>query len=145
MYEENARKLRALFSTLDSRLAADIIALGGPASMLEVKDAIDRGHFVGVLADRGLPGSKTERCRFLDQEASFALGPWQLARALNMPVVLMFGVYRGGSRYDIYFERMGEVTDPAATANAFAQRLEHYCRDAPYNWFNFYDFWVSRD
>jgi predicted LPLAT superfamily acyltransferase len=145
MYEENARKLRALFSTLDSRLAADIIALGGPASMLEVKDAIDRGHFVGVLADRGLPGSKTERCRFLDEEAPFALGPWQLARALNMPVVLMFGVYRGGSRYDIYFERMGEVTDPAATANAFAQRLEHYCRDAPYNWFNFYDFWASRD
>jgi predicted LPLAT superfamily acyltransferase len=23
----------------------------------------------------------------------------------------------------------------------YASRLEHYCRDAPYNWFNFYDFW----
>jgi predicted LPLAT superfamily acyltransferase len=23
----------------------------------------------------------------------------------------------------------------------FAERLEHYCRLAPYNWFNFYDFW----
>jgi predicted LPLAT superfamily acyltransferase len=23
----------------------------------------------------------------------------------------------------------------------YAQRLEHYCRMAPYNWFNFYDFW----
>ena len=145
MYEENAHKVRALFSALDSRLAADIIALGGPASMLDVKDAIDRGHFVGVLADRALSGGKTERCSFLKGEASFALGPWQLARALRIPVVLMFGVYRGGSRYDVYFERLGEFADPAAAASAFAQRLEHYCRAAPYNWFNFYDFWASRE
>jgi predicted LPLAT superfamily acyltransferase len=26
-------------------------------------------------------------------------------------------------------------------AARYAQRLEHYCRLAPYNWFNFYDFW----
>jgi predicted LPLAT superfamily acyltransferase len=23
----------------------------------------------------------------------------------------------------------------------YVERLEHYCRLAPYNWFNFYDFW----
>ncbi|MEO5699884.1 MAG: hypothetical protein ABIS17_07770 [Casimicrobiaceae bacterium] len=144
MYEENARKFRALFSALDPRLAADIIALGGPTSMLEVKDAIDRGHFVGVLADRWLPGSKTERCDFLGGAASFPLGPWQLAHALRIPVVLMFGIYHGGSSYDVYFERMGDCADPAAAASAFAQRLEYFCRSAPYNWFNFYDFWASR-
>ncbi len=27
------------------------------------------------------------------------------------------------------------------TMHLYAQRLEHYCRQAPYNWFNFYDFW----
>jgi predicted LPLAT superfamily acyltransferase len=25
----------------------------------------------------------------------------------------------------------------------YAARLEHHCRLAPYNWFNFYDFWSS--
>jgi predicted LPLAT superfamily acyltransferase len=24
---------------------------------------------------------------------------------------------------------------------AYVQRLESLCREAPYNWFNFYDFW----
>jgi predicted LPLAT superfamily acyltransferase len=24
----------------------------------------------------------------------------------------------------------------------YVARLEHFCRDAPYNWFNFYDFWA---
>jgi predicted LPLAT superfamily acyltransferase len=23
----------------------------------------------------------------------------------------------------------------------YVARLEHYCRAAPFNWFNFYDFW----
>ncbi len=27
----------------------------------------------------------------------------------------------------------------------YAQRLEHHARSAPYNWFNFYDFWQSDD
>jgi predicted LPLAT superfamily acyltransferase len=24
----------------------------------------------------------------------------------------------------------------------YVERLEDYCREAPYNWFNFYDFWA---
>jgi predicted LPLAT superfamily acyltransferase len=23
----------------------------------------------------------------------------------------------------------------------YVARIEHHCRNAPYNWFNFYDFW----
>jgi predicted LPLAT superfamily acyltransferase len=23
----------------------------------------------------------------------------------------------------------------------YVERLEHYCREAPHNWSNFYDFW----
>jgi len=25
--------------------------------------------------------------------------------------------------------------------HAYAGRLTHFCRVAPYNWFNFFDFW----
>ncbi|MNC91815.1 hypothetical protein D3C83_81360 [compost metagenome] len=69
---------------------------------------------------------------------------------LDCKIVLMFGVYRGGSRYDIYFERLagiqpvGRLERKRAWEDSLRQyvgRLEHYCRLAPYNWFNFYDFW----
>jgi predicted LPLAT superfamily acyltransferase len=30
-------------------------------------------------------------------------------------------------------------------AERYAQRLEHYCRLAPFNWFNFYDFWADEN
>ncbi|HEY0180577.1 MAG TPA: acyltransferase, partial [Dokdonella sp.] len=60
------------------------------------------------------------------------------------------GLYRGGNRYEIHFEafadeivlsrreRQGELR---ALAQRYAARLEHYVRDAPYNWFNWHDFW----
>jgi predicted LPLAT superfamily acyltransferase len=41
-----------------------------------------------------------------------------------------------------YVERMqrdGVIDDAIRT---YVQRLEHYCRMAPYNWFNFYDYWT---
>jgi len=59
-------------------------------------------------------------------------------------------LYRGGSRYDVHFERLadfgavGRRDRGAAIEQAlrqYAERMEHYCRLAPYNWFNFYDFW----
>ena len=65
-------------------------------------------------------------------------------------MILMFGLYRGGNRYDIYFERLVHAwpASPAERDHTLEQaqrnyvaRLEHYCRDAPYNWYNFYDFW----
>jgi predicted LPLAT superfamily acyltransferase len=67
-----------------------------------------------------------------------------------MPVMLAFGLYRGGNRYDLHFELFADrlVIERARRTEAldeilqrFADRLAHYAQLAPYNWFNFYDFW----
>ena len=65
-------------------------------------------------------------------------------------VILFFGLYQGGSRYDLHFELLTEsVSADRATRDAelrhwvgrYAARLEHHARCSPFNWFNFYDFW----
>jgi predicted LPLAT superfamily acyltransferase len=73
-----------------------------------------------------------------------------LTALVHCPVVLFFGIYRGGNRYEIYFEnfaaeinldrerRAGEIQ---SWMQRYAARLEYYARLAPYNWFNFYPFW----
>jgi len=80
----------------------------------------------------------------------FPEGPWRLAAALGVPVLLGFGLYCGGNRYEAHFElfarrvtvaRSTRSADIAAYAQRYAQRMEHYARLAPYNWFNFYDYW----
>ena len=151
MYEENARKLNAVLDAIKPDLAPQVIALGKVDSMLKVEQALARGDFVGMLGDRTIsPAKARSRARFSATPAQFPLGPIRLAAMLERPIVLMFGLYRGGNRYDIHFEKLGESgRTSGAPRNAhleqavqrYVARLEHYCRSAPYNWFNFYDFW----
>jgi hypothetical protein len=108
-----------------------------------------------MLADRGLgdSGEATVDCDFLGEPAPFPLGPWRLAAMLERPVFFMAGLYLGGNRYRIHFEPLADFTGvprgerDAAIRTAmqrYAARLTHYCRIAPYNWFNFFDFWQKR-
>lgn len=150
MYEENARKLTSVLYAINPKLSLEVIALGKPDSMLKVRAALERGGAVGMLGDRTIDGEGTMPIDFLGERASFPVGPFRIAAMLKQPVVLMFGLYRGGNRYDVHFERLVDMKriDPAQREAMIAQslrryvaRLEHYCRVAPYNWFNFYDFW----
>jgi len=147
MYEHNGRKLASVFNAINPGLSQQIISLGEPDTMLKVEAALARGEMVGMLADRTIEGDGTLPHAFLGQEAGFPAGPFRVAAILRRPVVLMFGLYRGGNRYDIHFERLeGDEAGPREARlrrmqAQYVARLEHYCRNAPYNWFNFYDFW----
>jgi len=152
MYEENARKLNSVLKAINPDLAQQVIALGKVDSMLRVEQALQRGEFIGILADRGLEnGSGNVSWDFLGQPAKFPTGPLRMAYMLKSPVLLMVGVYRGGNRYDLYFEELLNMSDSELPRNElirkaqqrYVERIEHYCHEAPYNWFNFYDFWKS--
>lgn len=153
MYEENARKLNSVLKAINPDLEQQVIGLGKVDSMLKVQQALQRGEFIGILADRGLEhGGASVTCDFLGAPAKFPSGPLRMAYMLRSPVLLMVGVYRGGNRYDLYFE---ELMDMGLTEGLprnelirqaqqrYVARIEHYCRNAPYNWFNFYDFWKT--
>jgi predicted LPLAT superfamily acyltransferase len=149
MYEENAKKIRAALAAINPRLATEVIGLGRLDSLIAVADRLQRGHFVGVLADRNVDGRNLVRFPFLGGEAAFPRGPFQVAMLLRRPVVLMVGLYRGGRSYDVIFEPLAEAAESRRDGEAwiegamrrYVERLEFYCREAPFNWFNFYDFW----
>jgi predicted LPLAT superfamily acyltransferase len=135
---------------LNPVIANTVIAPDRADTLLTVKESLDAGFFVGTLGDRVSSGDKTTKCQFLGQPAAFPVGPIVLAAMAHCPVILFFGLYRGGNRYEIYFEHFAdEITldrDHRAKEVQFwmqryAERLEHYARIAPYNWFNFYPFW----
>jgi len=151
MYEENARKIRAALTAINPRLAMDVIGLGCSDSMIAVRERLEEGQFVGMLADRSVGGEERIRYPFLGSEAAFPAGPFRIALLLQRPVVLMCGTYHGGRHYEVRFERLIDPAFPAASnregdvrqaVQRYVARLERYCREAPYNWFNFYDFWA---
>jgi predicted LPLAT superfamily acyltransferase len=150
MYEENARKLNSVLKAINPDSAQQVIGLGKVDSMLKVEQALQRGEFIGILADRGLEhGGASVTHDFLGEPAKFPTGPLRMAYMMKCPVLLMVGLYRGGNRYDLHFEELADMGDSSVPRNEliaraqrrYVERIEHYCRIAPYNWFNFFDFW----
>jgi len=165
MYPDNARLIHEALQAIAPGFQLDIIPIGRPSSTLAVRDRLDAGGLVGMLGDRVLgqhgprsgppadnPRGGMVELPFLGHSARFSDGPFRLALLLKRRLVFMVGLYRGGARYDVRFEPLADFSaapaDAAARDNllrdamqAYVRRLEGLCREAPSNWFNFYDFW----
>lgn len=133
---EDSAGLRDLLKGSGYTMPYNVIALGHPESMLRVKECLERGEVVGILADRIYGEEATQGVPFLGAPARFSLSPFRLARITGAPALMVFGLYRGGRRYEIVFEPL-VAPEPAP----YAAILERQARRSPYNWFNFYDFW----
>ncbi|HVF63689.1 MAG TPA: hypothetical protein VNE58_06825 [Casimicrobiaceae bacterium] len=148
MHEGNAGKIAAWMREASPTNAPKIIAPGDPDTMLKIRDALARNEIVAMLGDRPIGRSETLRCDFLGRPAQFPIGPLRLALALNAPTLLFFGLHRAPRDYDVYFEPLtipqGDRRSQLETlVRAYVARLEHHTRDAPLNWFNFYEFWET--
>lgn len=149
---KQTRALNELLHALNPGVAANVINAGeDPGTLaLALHEAAQAGDLIGLLADRARPGEATSSAEFLGTPAAFPTAPFVIAAMLGLPVMFCAGLYRGGNRYDLYFETFADEirmprdqrkTQLREFTQRFAARLEHYIRLAPYNWFNFYDFW----
>ena len=150
MYEQNTPMIREIIRGLNPVVADTVIEAGSPGTMLRVKECLDRGGQVGIMGDRLLKPDQATPCKFFGKLARFPAGTMWLMSVLKVPVILFFGLYRGGNRYEIHFELFAEeITidrqhrdeQVRQWTQRYVDRLEHYCRLAADNWFNFYDFW----
>jgi len=150
MYEENARKVSAMFKALNPANKAEIIALGQIEAMLRIRERLDEGVFVGMLGDRTLRGEPGLIVDFLGSPAVFPLGPMRAAAVLRREVFFITGIYKGGNRYHAVFERLADFRETRsgereaaveAAIRRYAAVLEKHCQQHPYNWFNFFAFW----
>ena len=152
---QHSRMLNAVLRRLNPGFAADIIDTGlEPSTLaLRVRDALDQGHMVGIMADRlDHPAERAASAQFLGSPARFPATPWLLAAVLQVPVIFCLGLYLPGGRYALHFEQLGDgasVSRPQRAAHVqqmverYAGLLEKYLRQQPYNWFNFYDYWAA--
>lgn len=144
------QNISRFFDGLNRTIAETVIAPDRPDTLIRARESLDAGSFLGMLGDRVFGADKTTRCDFLGAPAILPAGPILLAAMMHCPVVLFFGLYRGGNSYDIYFEHFADdivlnrehrAQEIQVWMQRYVARLEHYARMAPYNWFNFYSFW----
>ncbi|NBB93681.1 MAG: acyltransferase [Gammaproteobacteria bacterium] len=126
----------------------------GPAIVLSAGSVVEAGGMVAMLADRSRSGETAMNVSFLGRPARLPAAPLAIADTLEVPTILVFGLYEGRRRYRLVFEplpgpaqRAGSRSERRALleqrVQRYADRLGHYARRYPYNWFNFYDFWTA--
>ena len=125
-----------------------------PAVMLQLSQRLENGEWLAIAGDRvPLHGGRNVRVDFLGHPAPFPQGPWLLAGLLKCPVNLLFCLKREG-RYRVILEPFADAVQwrrsdreqvIAEWTTRYAERLGHYCLEAPQQWFNFYPFWKTDD
>jgi predicted LPLAT superfamily acyltransferase len=153
-YWEQSERVNQILKQADPDSQLNIIDLdpGSPDSMLEVKDKVDRGDFIGMLGDRKSVGSteRTSYVPFLGEPAGFPQGPYLMSYFLDCPIFLIYCLRTGSRQYEIQAEKFSDGIDLprdrreerlAEHVNRYADCLEDVCYEAPHQWFNFFDFW----
>jgi predicted LPLAT superfamily acyltransferase len=153
LHTKNAARFNRLLARINPDSQLDILQVTEltPVTAALLKERVGRGEFVAIAGDR-IPVSEDPRITrvpFLGEPAPFPIGPYVLANLLQCPVYLLFSL-RIRDGWEIHLEEFcDQVRLPrqerdaalASLTSAYAARLEDYCRQAPLQWFNFYDFW----
>ncbi len=144
---------------LNERFKMDIIPVAriGIDSMEKMQDCLARGGLVVLAGDRTSPAhpERNISASFLGKAAPFPYGSFMLAALLKVPVYFVFSLREKGSpfspKYNMFVhqaetefdcprkERKKRVQTLCAQ---FARLLERYCSAFPYQWYNFFNFWL---
>ncbi len=154
VYTRHAQKFNALMRGVSDGAEVEIMQVNelSPTTVMLFAERIKGGGYVVIAGDRTpVTGqSRVSEVEFLGGIAPFPQGPFILAGLLKCPVYFLFCV-KQQARYHVHFEKFTERLDfrerkrrPQvldSAVQAFAERLQHYCLQAPLQWFNFFPFW----
>jgi predicted LPLAT superfamily acyltransferase len=152
MYPNNAAMLHSLLSRVNHEVISNIIPLGQLDSFIQLQQRLEQGSMVALLADRAMGPATYLSVPFFGEPAPFPTGAFRMAALMRCPVYFVAGLYSGGKRYHIMSEPLADFSQIEtgqrqkaiqSAIERYAQILENQCREHPYNWFNFYDFWQS--
>ncbi len=153
MYTDRSELVTSFFASLGGGSLVRVIHLDPSSvqSAFEIKACLERGEFVGILADRVHPGGRERPVEtlFVGQRAAFPLSPFLLGVVLGAPMFLSLCTSTGDARYLAVTEPVfagGRVprADREKVARealeTWVRRFEAHCLASPMQWFNWNDF-----
>jgi len=117
--------------------------------MVEATAALQRGEVVTIMGDRYAGGPFSE-VKFLGSPVRLPAAAYSLAAATGSPVAVLLAAKTGWRQYNMKLwevfrpapsDRENRRRDMAKWAQRFANALEEYLQEYPYQWYNFFDFW----
>lgn len=161
VFSDNAQRFKQIMQEMAPQAGLNLMPVTdiGPDTAIALKEKLERGEWIAIVGDRiavnPQRGGDWRVCwsDFMGQPAPFPQGPFILASILRCPVDLIFAL-REKNTLRVNCE---PFADPLVlprgdrqralqhAIDRYAERLEHYARQSPLDWFNFYDFWHLPD
>lgn len=130
----------------------------GPEAIEKIEETVVNGGLVVFAGDRISSNEMTRKRRiqnlFLGKNAGFPYGAFLIPFLVEAPVFYMFGLrtktWTIFPKYNIFIEksavslkcskkeREGQIK---LLCSEYVSKLEKYCCEFPYQWYNFFDFW----
>ncbi|MDV4313641.1 acyltransferase [Acinetobacter indicus] len=152
VYQKHATKFNAFLKILNEHADVNLVSVDelGIETAMILQDKLDQGEWVIVAADRvPVQSDRVQSVAFLGEQALWPQGAWILASLLKAPVLAVF-CYRVDTHFEVHIHQVAEQLNwprkerlqaMQQTTRQYVQLLEQHCIRAPYQWFNFYNFW----
>lgn len=134
-----------LMKQLNPEFYENVIAYKGLETTFEIYENLKSGTSIALLADRPIGDSKTLLVDFLGDKISLPAGIFEMVKRYPFPTNFFFSRYEGGNSYYVEYIQMKPNPDDTVQmiAQTFADALALQCEKSPYNWFNFYPYWIE--
>ena len=126
----------------------------GPQTMVLLEEKIAAGGMIVFTGDRNSVDGKNLMIPFLGKEAPFPSGIFYMTALINAPVFFVCALrrkelslkpeyYMHVHKSPLSFDcsRKERHKRSSLLADSFAAFMENYCKEQPFQWYNFFDFW----
>lgn len=159
VYNQHAEQFNAFLQSINPKAGVRLISVAelGIETAMVLQQRLDAGEWIIIAVDRvPIHSTRQQAINFLGESAYFPEGAWWLAHLLQAPVVAVF-CYRAMQQQQQTFQlhihplsekfqlpRQQRQQVLQQYMSQYVRLLEQHCLNAPYQWFNFFDFWIKK-
>lgn len=152
LHTKHAQQFNAILKEVSQDSSVELLQVSevDAAMAIVLAERIGRGELIAIAADRvPVAGVSVFEMPFFNKMAPFPKGPFILSAILASPV-LAINCVQESDGYHIYFKKLYEGgAVPRSQRNQFlhdlaakyVDNLQERVSKAPFQWFNFFDFW----
>jgi len=142
IYDHHSANFAQAMSALNPQSRLNIFQVDqmDVSMILTLKERVSEGEWIFIAADRIPVGGarRTVMVDFMGRQTRLPVGPYHLAMTKEKIRLVLLPFAE-----KILLPRQERQQRLQAYAQRFAEELELHCKEVPFQWFNFYDFWAS--
>lgn len=156
VFTKHAKSFNKALKKIDPEVDVDLIQVTDLSADLAImlRERVDNGEYIVIVGDRTSTSSfgRVKYAPFLGEQAAFSEGAFIFAGLMECPVFLLFCLKEEKQNYSVVFEHFADSLklprkerkeQLQIIISNYAKRLEFYALRYPYQWYNFYNFWLK--